>query len=86
MAVPVLGECQVGHGPGWGRTGQVAAAGLAVKYRHDLHSGLFGGNIGVAGAGMADDADVLIEVDGVHLGQLAGAGDGLEDGHGPWPP
>ena len=31
---------------------------------------------------MADDADVLIEVDGVHLAQLAAARNGLEDGHG----
>ena len=31
---------------------------------------------------MADDADVLVEVDGVQLGELAGAGDGLENGHG----
>ena len=31
---------------------------------------------------MADDADVPVKINGVHLGQLAGAGDGLEDGHG----
>ena len=31
---------------------------------------------------MADNADVLIEVDGVHLAQLAAARNGLEDGHG----
>ena len=30
---------------------------------------------------MADDADILVEVDGVHLAQLAAAGNGLEDGH-----
>ena len=30
---------------------------------------------------MADDADILVEVDGVHLAQLAAARNGFQDGH-----
>ena len=62
---------------------QVAAAGLSVEDIHDLHGGLLCcGDGRVTGSAMADDADVLVEIDGIHLGELAGSGDGLEDGHG----
>ena len=33
-------------------------------------------------AGMADDADVLNEVDGIHFRQLYRAGNGIENAHG----
>ena len=61
--------------------GQVAAAGLAMEHRHDLHGGLFLGDVGIAGTGVTDDADVLVKIDGVHLAQLTAACNGLEDGH-----
>ena len=84
VAVLVLRDGQIGHiAHRRVELGQVAAAGLAVEHGHNLHGRLSGrGDVGVAGAGVADDADVLIEVDGVHLAQLAAARNGLEDGHG----
>lgn len=48
----------------------------------ELTGGLFGGDGRIAGTGMAYDADIFVKVDGVHLGQPALAGDGLEDGQG----
>ena len=53
-----------------------------MEHRHDLHGRLLLGNIGIAGTGVTDDADILVKVDGVHLAQLAAACDGLEDAHG----
>ena len=84
MAVPVLGDAEVGHRAFGGiKLGQVTAAGLAVKDGDDLHRGLLGlGDVRVAGAGVTDDADVFVKVDRVHLGELAHAGDDLQDTHG----
>lgn len=83
VTVLVLRDAQIGHGAKVRiELGQIAAAGLAVEHRHDLHGGLLLGNVGIAGTGMADDADILVKVDGVHLTQLAAACNGLEDGHG----
>ena len=63
--------------------GEVAAAGLAVEHRDHLERGLLGRGDGrVARTGVTDDDDVLGEVDGVHLRELTGAGDGLQDAHG----
>ena len=82
MAVPVLGDAQVGDRAQVGvELGEVAAARLAVEHGDNLHGGLLGGDVRVARAAVADDADILFKVDGVHLGQLAHACDGLEDGH-----
>ena len=83
-AVLVLGDGEVGDGA-YRRIelGEVAAAGLAVEDGHDLHRGLVSlRDIEVARAAVTDDADVLREVDAVHLGEGAGAADGLEDTHG----
>ena len=53
-----------------------------MEHRHDLHGRLFSlRDVGIAGAGVADDADILVEINRVHLAQLAAAGDRLEDGH-----
>ena len=83
VTVLVLRDAEVGHiAHRRVELGQIAAAGLAVEHRHDLHGRLFSlRDVGIAGAGVADDADVLVEVNGVHLAQLAAAGDRLEDGH-----
>ena len=61
--------------------GEIPAACLAVEHGDDLHGGLSGGDVRVAGAAVADDADVLLEVDGVHLGQLAHARNGFQNAH-----
>ena len=84
VAVAVLRDAQEGDGAVAGiELGEVAAAGLAVEHGDDLERRLLGGrDVGIARAGVADDDDVLGEVDGVHLGKLAGARDGLKDAHG----
>ena len=83
MSVSVLGNSEVCYIACRGiELGEVTAACLAVEDIHDLHGGfLRGGDRRVAGSAVADDADVLVEVNGVHLGELACSGDGLEDGH-----
>ena len=83
VTILVLGDAQIGHIAHRGiELGQIAAAGLAVEYGHDLHSRLLRlRNVRVAGAGVTDDANVLVKVNGVHFGQLAGAGNGLENAH-----
>ena len=83
-AVLVLRDCQIGHGTHGGiELRQITAASLAVEHGHNLHRGLVGlRDVEVAGAAVADDADVLGEVDAVHLGQRARAADGLQDAHG----
>ena len=60
VPVPILGDAQVGHGAFGGvELGQIAAAGLAVEDGYNFHGGLLGlGDVRVAGAGVADDADV----------------------------
>ncbi len=84
VAVAVLRNAQEGDGTVTGiELGEVAAAGFAMKHGDDLERRLLGGrDIGIARAGVTDNDDVFGEVDGVHLGKLAGARDGLEDAHG----
>ena len=83
VTVLILRDAQIGHGAKVGvELGQVAAAGLAMEHGHDLHGGLLLGNVSITGTGVADDADILVKVDGVHLAQLAAACNGLEDAHG----
>ena len=78
VSIAILGNGQVGDGAGVGiELGQLSAAGLAVEHFYDLHGRFLVGNIRVAGTAVADDGDVVVEVDGVHLSQLAGAGNGL---------
>ena len=59
VAVLVLRDGQIGHiANRWIELGQIAATSLAVEHGHDLHGRLFClGDIGITGAGMADDAD-----------------------------
>ena len=84
VTVTILGDAEIGDGASSGvELREVAAAGLAVEDGDDLHRGLLGlGDVRVAGAGVADDADVLVKVDGVHFAELTHAGDDLEDAHG----
>ena len=84
VSVPILGDAEIGdRALGGIELGQVAAAGLAVEDRDDLHGRLLCfRDVRIAGAGVTDDADVFVKVDGVHLAELAHAGDRLQDGHG----
>ena len=53
-----------------------------MEYLNDLHGGLMcQRDIRIAGSGMTDDADILVEINGVHLGQLSHTGDRLQNGH-----
>jgi len=64
---------------------QISAAYLAVEYLNDLHGGLMcQRDIRIAGSGMTDDADILVEINGVHLGQLSHTGDRLQKWTLPW--
>ena len=83
MTISVLGNTQIGHRAKVRiELGQIPAAGLAMEHGHDLHGGPFCGNVRIARTAVTDDADVLIEVDGIHFGKLAHAGDGFQDTHG----
>ena len=82
VSVPVLRDAEVGNRSEMRiELGQITAARLAVEHRHDLHSGFLRGNVGIPASAVADDADILVEIDGVHLAQLAHAGDRLQDAH-----
>ena len=79
MSVSVLGNAKVGNiACRRIELGEVAASGLSVEDIHDLHGGLLRyGDRRIAGSAVADDADILVKVDRIHLGELAGSGDGL---------
>ena len=61
---------------------QVSAARLSMEHLHDLHRGLLRGDIGIAGTTMSNDRDIIVEIDRIHLGQLSGTGNGLQNTHG----
>ena len=79
VAVLILGDGQVGDlSHGGIELGEVSTTGLAVEHGHDLHGGLLlDRDRSIARARVTDDANVLVEVDGVHLGKLTGADLGL---------
>ena len=83
VAVLVLCNSQIGHRAYRGiELCQITAAYLTMEYFYDLHGGLMcQRDVRIAGSGVADDADVLIEINGVHLGQLSHTGNGLQNGH-----
>ena len=50
---------------------------VAMEHWYDLHGRFLIRNIGITTSGMSDDADVIIEVDGVHLRKLTCTGNCL---------
>ena len=48
-----------------------------MEYFYDLHGWLLVRDVRVTASGMSDDADVIIEVDGVHLRKLTCTGNCL---------
>ena len=61
----------------WIELCQISAACLAVEYLNDLHGWFLIGDISITASGVSDDADVIVEVDGVHLRKLTGTGNCL---------
>ena len=57
---------------------QIATAYFSVEHLYGLHRRLVRqGDVRIAGAGMTDDTDILVEINGIHLGELSHAGDRL---------
>ena len=52
-----------------------------MEYWYNLHGRFLIRDIRISTPGMSDDADIIVEVDGIHLRKLACTGNGLEDTH-----
>ena len=48
-----------------------------MEYFYDLHGWLLVRDVSVTASGMSDDADIIIEVNGVHLRKLTCTGNCL---------
>ena len=78
VSVIILSDCKVGYRACvWIELCQVSAACFAVEYRHDFHGWFLVGDGSVTASGMSDDADVIVEIDGVQLRKLACTGNCL---------
>ena len=78
VSVFILSDCKVGYRACvWIELCQVSAACFAVEYRHDFHGWFLVGDVRVTASGMSDDADVIVEIDGLHLRKLACTGNCL---------
>ena len=78
MPVPILGNGQIGNGAGMGiELCKIAAAGFPVEYFYNFHGWFFIGNVSVPGTAVADNGNIVVEINGVHFGKLAGTGNGF---------
>ena len=78
VSVFILSDRKVGYRACvWIKLCQVSAACFAVEYRHDFHGWFLVGDVSISTSGMSNDADVIVEIDGVHLRKLACTGNCL---------
>ena len=67
-AVPILRDSKIGHRAKMRiELRQISTACLAMENGDNFHSRFLRGDIRITRAGMSDDANVLIKVDGIHF-------------------
>ena len=82
--VLVLRDSQIGDRTrGRIELGEVTTTSLSMEHRYNLHRWLLGlRDVEVTRTRVSDDADILGEVDRIHLSQRSCARDGLQNTHG----
>ena len=81
-SVSILCDCKISNRTCvWIELCQISAACFAMEHWYDLHGRFLIRNISITTSGMTDNADVIIEINGIHLGKLACAGNCLQNTH-----